>query len=93
MEAFLGHVHAVSGQREEAVKLARELSRRPGVSTYNLAVIYAGLADKEQALVWLERAYTERSSWLTLLKTDPRLDGLRPDPRFQDLMRRVGLVP
>jgi hypothetical protein len=54
---------------------------------------YAGLDDKEQAFVWLEKAYQERRDRVFLLSVDPLLDPLRSDPRFQDLVRRVGLAP
>ena len=52
-----------------------------------------GLADKAQGFSWLEKAYQERSWYLTWLKVEPRFDSLHGDPRFQDLMRRVGLLP
>jgi hypothetical protein len=54
-------------------------------------MIYAGLGDKEQTLAWLERAYQQRVHNMIFLKVEPELDGLRSDPRFVDLMRRVGL--
>jgi TolB-like protein/DNA-binding winged helix-turn-helix (wHTH) protein/Tfp pilus assembly protein PilF len=95
MVAALGRAYAVSGQAEEAKKILDELkkiSKRRYVSSYEIAVIYAGLGDKDKALEWLERAYEERASFLIFLKVDPRLDSLRPDPRFQDLLRRMGLA-
>ena len=58
---------------------------------YNFAEIYIGLGDKEQALASLEKAYADRSMLLTFLKVDPEFDSLRSDPRFKDLLRRVGL--
>jgi hypothetical protein len=61
------------------------------VSPYEIAVVYVGLGDKEQAFVWLERAYREHSSWLSYLNVEFRLDPLHSDPRFADLVRRVGL--
>jgi len=54
-------------------------------------MIYMALGDKDRAFRWLDRCYEERSPWLAWLKTD-RLDPLRPDPRFADLLRRVGLA-
>ena len=54
------------------------------------AVVYAGLDDKDKAFYWLERAYQERSNWLTLIKVGRRLKNLRGDPRFDDLLKRVG---
>jgi hypothetical protein len=53
--------------------------------------VYIGLEDKEQAFVWLEKAYQERSNYLAYLKVFPILDPLRSDPRYADLIRRVGL--
>jgi len=62
------------------------------VSPYGIAVIYAGLGDKEQAFAWLERAFKERSYFMAVyLTTDARLDVLHADPRFADLRKRVGL--
>jgi len=61
------------------------------VSPYDLADTYVRLGDKEQALHWLNVAYQERSPYLANLQIEPRLDSLRPDPRFQELVERVGL--
>jgi len=52
---------------------------------------YAMIGEKELALAWLSKAYEERSSWLTEIGVDPVWDDLRDDPRFQDLLRRIGL--
>jgi len=57
------------------------------------ARIYAGMGDKDQAFVWLEKGYEERSTPLYFLKVDPIWDPLRSDPRFNDLLRRIGLSP
>ena len=93
--AALGHVQAVSGQRAEAQRVLAELqeiTKRRYVSPYDVATIYAGLGEKEHAMIWLEKAYEDRSGWLALwLKVDPKFDGLRTDPRFADLLRRIGL--
>lgn len=95
--AALGHAYAMSGQRAEAQKVLAELqetAKRRYVSPYDLATIYAGLGEKEQALAWLEKAYEDRSGWLGLwLKVDPKFDGLRTDERFRDLLRRIGHTP
>jgi tetratricopeptide (TPR) repeat protein len=94
--ASLGHVYAVSGRRGEAQALIEELteiSKRHYVSPYDVATIYAGLGDNDQAFAWLEKADEDRSGWLGLwLKVDPKFDNLRPDPRFRDLLRRIGLA-
>ena len=92
-EAELAHAYAVSGKRDEAKKIVvklQEVARRRYVSSYEIAAIYAGLGEKDQAFAWLEKAYEERSDWLVDLNVEPRLDSLRSDPRFADLLRRVG---
>lgn len=94
--AALGCAFAVAQERvkaEEVLAQLRELSTGTYVSPYFIAAIYAGLDDKEQAFDWLERAYWERSSWLLYLLAEPRLDGLRSDPRFQDLLHRMNFPP
>jgi len=94
--AALGHAYAVSGQTIEAQNVLAQLkesSEKRYVSPYSIATIYAGLGEKDQAFRWLERAYEERSGWLIWLRAEPVSDPLRPDPRFQDLLRRIGLPP
>jgi hypothetical protein len=85
----------VSGKKAEALKIIdhlKELSASNYIAPYNVAAIHAGLGDKDQAFAWLDRAYNERSSMLTLyLTNDPRMDSLRSDPRFAELVRRIGL--
>jgi hypothetical protein len=85
----------VSGKRAEAQKTLdylKELSAHSYVAPYNVAVIYAGLGEKDQAFAWLDRAYQERSYYIgEYLTTDARLDGLHSDPRYAELRRRVGL--
>jgi len=68
-----------------------QLSKERYVSAYDIALVHTGLGDKEQAFEWFEKAYQERSAALSWLKVDARLDQLRSDPRFADLIRRVGL--
>jgi serine/threonine protein kinase/Flp pilus assembly protein TadD len=90
--AYLGHGYAAAGDRVEALKIIaglKEDSRRLVVAPYDVALVYAGLGEKDQALAWLEKAYQVRSYFLYWLQIDPRLDGLRSDPRFQDLLRRM----
>jgi len=96
MLALLGHIYAVTGKRNEARKIIDELnglSKRMYVDPYFLAEIYVALGERDQALQALESAYTQRSSWLGWLKVEPKFDQLRGDPRFKDLVRRVGLTP
>jgi hypothetical protein len=68
------------------------LSAHSYVAPFNFAVIYAGLGEKDQAIAWLNRAYADRSYYMAVyLTTEARLDSLRSDPRFAELLRRVGL--
>lgn len=60
-------------------------------SPYEIAIIYAGLGENDHAFKWLDQAYLECSGWLIYLQVEPMLDPLRRDPRFTDLLRRVGL--
>jgi serine/threonine-protein kinase len=89
----IGHVYAISGRRGEAQKLLDQLqeeSTHKYVSPYSIAVIYEGLGQKDQAFAWLERAYAERESSIKGLKLDPEFASLHSDPRFTDLLRRIG---
>src|SRR5205085_3901528 len=91
--AALAHAYAAVGRKAEAQKILREWLRRSEasyVSPYMIAAIYAGLGGKDKAFEYLERAYQERSSDLSyFLRADLRMDSLRSDPRFQDLMHRM----
>jgi TolB-like protein/Flp pilus assembly protein TadD len=91
--AALGHAYAVFGENAKAQKVLQELrglSEQRFVSAYDFAILYAGLGEKGQAFEWLERAYGERAfSLLMGLKVEPKLDSLRSDPQFQDLVRRA----
>ena len=69
-----------------------ELSRRRYVSPFAIALIYTGLGEKDQAMAWLRKSTEERARPIMSLKVNPVFDGLRSDPRFTDLMRRVGLT-
>ncbi len=93
----LAHAYARAGQREEALKLLGELKRieaeRGSIPTFSFIWAYAGLNDKEHAFAWLEKSYQERRDRMVWLNVDPLLDPLRPDPRFHELVRRVGLLP
>jgi tetratricopeptide (TPR) repeat protein len=96
MMAGLGHAYAVSGNRAAALKIARELEKRSHmeyVDPYAIALVYAGLAEKDQALDYLEKAYEQRSPLFSFLKVEQMLDPIRSDPRFQQLVHRVGLAP
>lgn len=93
--AVLGYLYAKTHRAAEAKAILAEFDAltRSGryASSYAIAVVYAGLGDRERALSALEAAYRERSHWLVWLKRDPRWDEIREQPRFRDLVRRVGL--
>ena len=90
----LGHVFALMGREQEAREALcklEEMSRRAYVSPFWPAIVCLGLDETDAALEWLERAYAERDVWLVWLKVDPRLDPLRSDARFRNLLWRVFL--
>jgi tetratricopeptide (TPR) repeat protein len=93
--ASLGHAYAAIGNRAEAEKILRhveEKSKSGKASPYLAATIYAGLGQKDMAMELIEQAYREKSLDVAgTLKPDLRIDNLRSDPRFQGLLRRVGL--
>jgi serine/threonine-protein kinase len=93
--AASGRAHALSGNAEEAERVIRELmdeSRQSYVVPFDIATIYAGLGRNDEAFAWLDKAYEARYGWLIWLNVEPRWDGLRSDPRFADLVRRIGLA-
>jgi tetratricopeptide (TPR) repeat protein len=92
--ASLGYVYALAGRRREAEAVIDELkerSTRRYISPTIIAFIYAGLKENDQAFMWLGKAYEGRDFILVLLNADPTFDNLRQDPRFSQLVRRVGL--
>jgi tetratricopeptide (TPR) repeat protein len=92
--AAAGNVYALSGNADEARVLLRrlgELSKGNYVTPYGVALIWAGLGDRDQAFALLNKAVADRSHWLVWLKIDPRWDPIRSDSRFDDLVKRVGL--
>jgi len=92
---LLGHAHARLGQKAEAYEqLARldQKSKQTYVSAIYKAFIYAGLDEKDKAFEWFEKAYAERPTYLIYLNVEPSMDNLRSDPRYRDLLERVGLV-
>lgn len=94
--SILGYAYAVAGKREEALRILQELeakhARREAIGL-NLAAVYVGLADQEQAFAWLERDFQQRSSYLSYLTWNFFFDDLRSDPRYAELVRRMGLAP
>jgi DNA-binding winged helix-turn-helix (wHTH) protein/TolB-like protein/lipopolysaccharide biosynthesis regulator YciM len=96
VRSLIGHAHAVLGQRDDAQRMVHELkemSKQRYVPPQNIALIYLGLGENDQVFEWLEKAYEERDVLLTFLKVHPQWDVLRTDPRFADLLRRIGLAP
>jgi TolB-like protein/Flp pilus assembly protein TadD len=94
-QAELAYVYAVSGKRQEALATLAKLtdeSHRNSVPAYAMAIVHAGLGNRDEALQWLDKSYQERDARLVNLKVHPMFDRLRSDPRFQDLLRRIGLI-
>jgi Tfp pilus assembly protein PilF len=92
---LVGHIYAVSGQRGAALHVIgelKELSRERYISPYDFAQIYAGLGDQDQAFAWLEKGYADRAPLLDNLNVNPVFDGLRADPRYDNLARRMGFT-
>ena len=85
----LAFAYAASGRRKEAVKILSDLKNRSKQNASEIALMYVGLDEKDQAMTWLEKAYEERFNPSILLR--PAFDPLRSDPRFQNLVRRIGL--
>jgi TolB-like protein/DNA-binding winged helix-turn-helix (wHTH) protein/Tfp pilus assembly protein PilF len=92
-EASLAHVYAVSGKKAKAEKILNALKQKITGNnlSYQIADVYIGLGQQDQAFEWLEKAYEDRSGWLTWIAIEPKLDPLRSDPRFADLLRRMNL--
>jgi serine/threonine-protein kinase len=97
--AALAHVYAVAGRRADALAIVQELKTKWPEQGYepeaNIALVEVGLGSNEEAFEWLEKAYRARSFWLMQLglKGDGRWDPLRQDPRFADLLKRIGFPP
>jgi tetratricopeptide (TPR) repeat protein len=93
--ATLAHVYGTMGKRRDAediIKKLQEISKQRYFSPYWTAVAYAGLGDNDKAFQYFEKAFDDRYFIMIWINSDPRLDNLRADPRFADLVRRVGLV-
>jgi tetratricopeptide (TPR) repeat protein len=92
--ALQGHTYAASGKKEESLRTLealKEISKQRYVPAYGLAIVYAELNEKDQAFQWLEKSYNDHEGYVTILKIDPFLDNLRSDPRFTNLVQRVGV--
>ena len=94
--ALLGYAHARLGERSQALRILDQLeasSKERYTPAVSFAAVYAGLGEKDQAFAWLEKAYGERTGRLGYLKVEPLWDPLRSDPRFADLVGRIGPPP
>jgi TolB-like protein/DNA-binding winged helix-turn-helix (wHTH) protein/Flp pilus assembly protein TadD len=92
--AWLGYAYARAGNRNEALRILRQLkviSGKKYVASHDVAAIYVGLGEKSKAIAWLNKGYDEHSYTVLQLGVEPEFDSLRSDPRFQDLVQRVGL--
>jgi TolB-like protein/tRNA A-37 threonylcarbamoyl transferase component Bud32/Flp pilus assembly protein TadD len=90
----LAHAQAVAGNRTEALRILAEMNERAEesyVSALDFAIVYVGLGENDEAFKRLEEAYAERTIGLLYFNTDPIFDPIRSDPRFQDLIKRMGL--
>jgi Flp pilus assembly protein TadD len=89
-------VYAAAGRfdraREVLARLA-EISKARYVCPYEVAIVHVGLGEKEEAFRWLEKGFRDRSICMVMTRTDPRIDPLRSDPRYADLVRRIGFPP
>ncbi len=90
----LGYGYAVSGKRAEALTVLKEIEgnyEKHKAIGQDFAAVYAGLGEKDQAFAWLEKDFQARSGLLAWSRWTPPFDSLRSDPRFADLLRRMGL--
>jgi TolB-like protein/DNA-binding winged helix-turn-helix (wHTH) protein/Flp pilus assembly protein TadD len=92
-KSLLGYTYAAIGKTAEARRMLdelREMSAQNYVAPKHLALVYAGLGERDEMFTWLEKAYADRDISLTFIKVEPRWDPYRDDPRFVDLLHRVG---
>jgi eukaryotic-like serine/threonine-protein kinase len=94
LRAALAQTFGTAGRREEAIQILDDLAKQAKqkyVPSYFFAGIHIGLGEDDRAIEYLEKSYEERSHWLIYLHLDPSMDGLRSDPRFQNVLGRIGL--
>jgi len=87
-------MYAAAGEKEKARRIVDDLlsrSREGRYGYFQIAVLYAGIGEKELALAGLQRAYDEHSWWMVTSKVEPAFDSIRSDPRFENIMKQVGL--
>jgi len=93
----LGHAYAAAGQRSEALniisQLESDLKQTNRVRATAFSIIFSGLNDRDKAFEWLEKAYEQRYEGVIFIKVQPYYDNLRGDPRYYDLLKRIGLNP
>jgi tetratricopeptide (TPR) repeat protein len=95
LRASLGQAYAVAGRREEAESILSELTNASGqgyVSPYFMVEILAALGQTDEAFEWLERCYRDRAPHLVFLNVEPKLNALKADPRFDNLLKRMNLT-
>ena len=93
LKAFLAYGYAEAGRESDARALlseVEEISRERYTCAYEIAVVHLSLGDEDAAIEWLDKAFEDSAACIPLLNVDPRLDNLRDDPRFQELLDRVG---
>jgi TolB-like protein/Tfp pilus assembly protein PilF len=91
--SFMGWVYAVSGRQEKARGLLNrmlDLRERRYIDAYNIGSVYAGLGEKDKAFEWLNKAYEERAGQMIWIKVDPWIKNLRSDPRYKELLKKMG---
>jgi serine/threonine protein kinase/tetratricopeptide (TPR) repeat protein len=92
----LGYAFAIAGKRDEALAILKELQgkyEKHEAIGQDIASVYAGLGEKDQAFAWLEKGFQDRSGQLARIRWEPPFDSLRSDPRYADLLKRMGLKP
>ena len=94
MLASLSHAYGLSGNRNEARKIIAALqaaSKHHYVANFDIAVAFAGIGDRDNTFQWLEKAYANRESQMAFINVTRRLDSVRTDPRFADLLQKLKL--
>jgi TolB-like protein/DNA-binding winged helix-turn-helix (wHTH) protein/Tfp pilus assembly protein PilF len=90
----IAFIYGTTGRKDEARKILQRLlsaSKTVPIAAHHFALVYIGIGDKEEAFTWLEKAFEQHSPMMAWLEVDPRFDSLRQEPKFQNLIRRVGL--
>jgi tetratricopeptide (TPR) repeat protein len=93
--AAIGYVYGITGRRNDAQKMLvrlKAVADNRYVTPYGVALVYASIGDMDKTFEYLDRAFAERSNWLVWLKQDPRWALIKNEPRYQDLVSKVGLL-